>query len=120
MTAKSASLKTDIEELEKQVAASTASLDESTAIRAKEAGEFFDFEKDSIQNTESVKGAIMAIGKVHGEALDQQSLMQVKTLLRKHLKTHHRMLRKASRNLALIQEPLDSEVNSLLQQAGEA
>merc|ERR1719321_310372 len=120
MTAKSASLKTDIEELEKQVAASTASLDESTAIRAKEAGEFFDFEKDSIQNTESVKGAIMAIGKVHGEALDQQSLMQVKTLLSKHLTSHRHMFRKSSKHLALIQEPVESEVNSLLQQAGEA
>merc|ERR1719313_1982333 len=76
MTAKSASLKTDLEELDKQVAASTASLEESTALREKEAAEFFAFEKDSIQNTESVKGAIMAIGKVHGDALDQQSLMQ--------------------------------------------
>merc|ERR1719389_1214400 len=62
LTAKAASLKTDIEELEKQVAASTASLDESTALREKESAEFFAFEKDSIQNTESVKGAIMAIG----------------------------------------------------------
>jgi hypothetical protein len=120
MTAKSASLKTDIEELEKQVAASKASLDESTAIREKESSEFFDFEKDSIVNTESVKGAIMAIGKVHGEALDQQSLMQVKSLLRKHLTAHRRMFTKTSSKLALIQEPVESEVNSLLQQAGEA
>merc|ERR1719191_573998 len=36
MTAKSASLKADIEALDKQVAASTASFDESTAMRAKE------------------------------------------------------------------------------------
>lgn len=120
MTAKSASLKTDIEELEKQVAASQESLDTSTAIREKESAEFFDFEKDSIQNTESVKGAIMAVGKVHGEALDQQSLMQVKTLLSKHLTAHRHMFRKSSKHLALIQEPVESEVNSLLQQAGEA
>merc|ERR1719217_1257852 len=51
MTAKSASLKTDLEELAKQVAASTTSLEESTAIREKEAAEFQAFEKDSIQNT---------------------------------------------------------------------
>jgi len=120
MTAKSASLKTDIAELEKQVAASEASLSESTAIRDKESKEFFEFEKDSIQNTESVKGAIMAIGKVHGEALDQQSLMQVKSLLRKHLITHRRTFTKSSKRLALIQEPVESEVDSLLQQSGEA
>merc|ERR1719380_133863 len=83
MTAKSASLKTDIEELTKQVAASTASLEESTAIREKESSEFFATEKDSIVNTEQVKGAIMTLGKVHGSALDQQSLMQVTSLLKK-------------------------------------
>lgn len=120
MTAKSASLKTDIEELEKQVAASEASLAEQTAIREKDAAEFFDFEKDSIVNTEAVKGAIMTLGKVHGDALDQQSLMQVRSILKKHLKSHKRMLTKSSKHLALIQEPAVSEVDSLLQQAGEA
>eukprot|EP00746_Dinoflagellata_sp_MGD_P161517 gnl/MRDRNA2_/MRDRNA2_88700_c0_seq1.p1 gnl/MRDRNA2_/MRDRNA2_88700_c0~~gnl/MRDRNA2_/MRDRNA2_88700_c0_seq1.p1 ORF type:complete len:654 (+),score=244.27 gnl/MRDRNA2_/MRDRNA2_88700_c0_seq1:78-2039(+) len=117
-TAKSASLKTEIEELTKQVEASEASLAESTAIREKDAAEFFDFEKDSIVNTEAVKGAIMTLGKVHGSALDQQSLMQVRSLLRKHLTTHKH---KSSKHLALIQEePAVSEVDSLLQQAGEA
>jgi hypothetical protein len=114
-TAKSASLKTEIEELKKQVEAGEASLAESTAIREKEAGEFFDFEKDNIVNTEQLKGAIMTLGKVHGDALNQQSLMQVRSLLRKHLTMHKR---KSSKNLALIQEP--DEVDSLLQQAGEA
>merc|ERR1719456_1015241 len=55
-TSKSASLKADIEQLTAQVAASTASLNTATAIREKEASEFFDMEKDSIQNTESLKG----------------------------------------------------------------
>jgi len=119
-TAKSASLKTEIEELTKQVEASEASLAESTAIREKDAAEFFDFEKDSIVNTEAVKGAIMTLGKVHGDALNQQSLMQVRSLLRKHLKTHKRMFSKSSPHLALIQEQPESEVDSLLQQAGEA
>merc|ERR1719359_2803103 len=106
LTAKSASLKTDIEELKKQVAASTASLEESTAIREKESSEFFSFEKDSIQNIESTKGAIMAIGKVHGESLSQESLMQVKQVLRKHLAETHRMMSRTPKNhLALIQEP---------------
>jgi hypothetical protein len=94
-TAKSASLKTDLEELDKQVAASTASLAESTAIREKEAAEFHASELDAIQNIESLKGALMALGKVHGEAslaqLDQQSLAQVKQLLKHHLEEHMAM-----------------------------
>merc|ERR1719197_2020949 len=77
-TAKSASLKTDLEELAKQVATSTASLAESTALREKEAAEFHASELDAIQNTESLKSALMTLGKVHGEAslaqLDQPSL----------------------------------------------
>jgi hypothetical protein len=122
LTAKSASLKTDIEELKKQVAASTSSLEESTAIRDKESGEFFANEKDSIQNIESVKGAVMALGKVHGESLSQESLMQVKQVLKKHLAATHRMMtRSQKKHLALIQEPsTESEVDSLLQQAGRA
>merc|ERR1719388_592422 len=60
----------------------------------------------------------MTLGKVHGDALDQQSLMQVRSLLRKHLSTHKN--KKSSRHLARIQEPAVSEVDSLLQQAGEA
>jgi len=120
LTAKSASLKTDIEELTKQVAASTDSLATSTALREKEAGEFQAFEVDHIQNMESLKGALMKLGKVHGDALDQQSLMQVKQILRKHIDKHRRMFSGAQKKLALIQEPVDSEVEALLQQSGEA
>jgi len=122
LTAKSASLKTDIEELKKSVAASTASLEESTAIREKESSEFFAFEKDSIQNIESTKGAVMALGKVHGDSLSQESLMQVKQVLRKHLAETHRMMSRTPKNhLALIQEPsTEAEVEALLQQSGEA
>jgi len=94
-TAKSASLKSDLEELDKQVAASTASLAESTAMREKEAAEFHASELDAIQNIESLKGALMALGKVHGEAslaqLDQPSLAKVKQLLKHHLVEHMAM-----------------------------
>eukprot|EP00746_Dinoflagellata_sp_MGD_P160701 gnl/MRDRNA2_/MRDRNA2_87576_c0_seq1.p1 gnl/MRDRNA2_/MRDRNA2_87576_c0~~gnl/MRDRNA2_/MRDRNA2_87576_c0_seq1.p1 ORF type:complete len:655 (+),score=233.85 gnl/MRDRNA2_/MRDRNA2_87576_c0_seq1:75-2039(+) len=120
LTAKSASLSTDISELKKQVAASTTSLEESTAIREKEAGEFQAFEVDHIQNMEGLKGALMKLGKIHGDALDQQSLMQVKQILRKHFDKHRRMFSGAQKKLALIQEPVESEVDSLLQQSGEA
>merc|ERR1719446_1743211 len=120
MTAKSASLKTDIDELTKQVETATSSLATSTSIREKEAAEFQAFEVDHIQNMESLKGALMKLGKVHGAALDQQSLMQVKQILRKHLDKHRRMFAGAQKKLALIQEPVESEVDSLLQQSGEA
>merc|ERR1719335_1199114 len=120
LTAKSASLKTDLEELAKQVAASTTSLEESTAIRAKESAEFQAFEKDHIVNMESLKGALMKLGKIHGDALDQQSLMQVKQILRKHFEKHRRMFAGAQKKLALIQEPVEDEVEALLQQSGEA
>merc|ERR1719386_630561 len=83
-TAKSASLKADIADLTKQVAIATDSLATQTALREKEAGEFQAFEVDNIQNTESLKGAIMTLGKVHGGALNQQSMMQVKQLIKKH------------------------------------
>jgi len=118
LTAKAASLTSDLAELEKSVAASTKSLDESTAIREKEAGEFHAMEKDSIVNTEQIKGAIMTLGKVHGAALDQQSLMQVKQLLKKQRETHRRMFKGKKQAMSLMQEP--DEVDSLLQQAGEA
>jgi len=108
LTAKSASLKTDIEELKKQVAASTASLEESTAMREKESSEFFAFEKDSIQNIESTKGAIMALSKVHGSSsLSQESLMQVKQVLKKQFAATHRTMSRSQNRAAmsLIQEP---------------
>merc|ERR1719158_2641018 len=118
LTAKSASLTSDIAELKKSVAASTASLDESTAIREKEAAEFHAFEKDNIVNTEQLKGAIMTLGKVHGDALDQQSLMQVKQILEKQRENHRRMFKGKKLSMSLLQDPVESEVDSLLQQSG--
>jgi len=124
LTAKSASLKADIEDLTKQVASATASLDTSTSMREKEAAEFHAFEKDSIVNTESIKGAIQRLGKVHGAALDQQSLMQIKQILTKHWEAHHRMLKgkfgSKKLQMSLVQEPVESEVDALLQQSGHA
>lgn len=47
--------------------------------------------------------------------------MQVKQLLKKHLWSHHRTFAgaKSKGRLSLMQEPVESEVDSLLQQAGE-
>merc|ERR1719389_1348950 len=82
LTAKSAQLKTDIEEAKKQVAAAETSLEEATSIREKESNEFFESEKDAIQNIESVKGAVMALSKTQeGAALDQESYLQIRHVL---------------------------------------
>merc|ERR1719262_1299073 len=93
----------------------TASMEESTAIRAKEANEFQEFEKDNIVNTEQLKGAIMTLGKVHGAALDQQSLMQVKQLLKKQRDNHRRMFKGKKLSMSLLQDPVEAEVDSMLQ-----
>merc|ERR1719299_141402 len=54
-TAKSAQLKSDLASLEKSIADSQGSLDESTALREKEAAEFHANEKDAVQNIASLK-----------------------------------------------------------------
>lgn len=119
-TAKSAQLKTDIEEAKKQVAAAETSLEEATSIREKESNEFFESEKDAIQNIESVKGAVMALSKTQeGAALDQESYMQIKHVLQRHFASHRRYLQESSKQrklvMSLLQTP-ESDGAALLQQ----
>merc|ERR1719428_2581485 len=63
-TAKSAQLKVDIENLNKQVAQQTDSLATSTALREKEAAEFHAYEKDTVQTIASVGTAVQRLEKV--------------------------------------------------------
>lgn len=120
LTAKSAQLKTDIEELTKQVAAAETSLEEATSIREKESNEFFESEKDAIQNIESVKGAVMALSKTQeGAALDQESYMQIKHVLQRHFAAHRGYLQQSSKKgklvMSLLQTP-ESDGAALLQE----
>jgi len=117
LTAKSAQLKTDIEETGKQLAAAEASLEEASTIREKESGEFFAGEKDSIQNIESVKGAVMALGKTQNAALSQESLMQVRAILRKHMDHHKNMFASKQRRfvMSLLQQPDGADTAAFLQ-----
>merc|ERR1719421_2777681 len=120
-TAKSAQLKTDIENLKAQVEQQENSLAESTSLREKEAGEFHAYEKDAVQNIASVKTAVQRLEKVQ-----PSSLIVVKQLLRRHFQKNRQMLaemlspKQHKLVLSLIQQPEDVEsADALLQQSGE-
>merc|ERR1719171_747552 len=108
LTAKSAQLETEIEKLNKDIAKNTAALEQATEIRDKESAEFQAEEKDMMASAASLGGAVEALGKAHpGAALPQESLMQVRAVLRRHLDKHHQMfahLKKHRVVMALLQE----------------
>jgi len=66
LTARSSELATTIEELNAQYAADKKALDEATALREKQLGEFHGMEKDSIQALENLKAAIEVLAKHQG------------------------------------------------------
>jgi len=59
-------LGTEIEALKKQIAEDTAALKQATALREKEAGEFRDEEKATVQAITNLKNAISVLGKHQG------------------------------------------------------
>jgi len=86
--AKNAQLTTDVAQLKKEVADNSASLDQATALRTKESGEFQTDEKDAIASIGSLKNAVMTLGK-HNEGsslVQRETLVQLTTMLRRHMK----------------------------------
>merc|ERR1712157_619458 len=71
LTASSARLNTEINILEKEVAANQEALDQATAIREKELAEFNAEEKDLLQSISALKSAVTVLSKHHGGALLQ-------------------------------------------------
>jgi len=67
-SAKFGEMSTMIEALKKQISEDTTSLKEATAIREKEAAEFYETKKDLIQSTTNVKMAIQVLSKHHSAA----------------------------------------------------
>merc|ERR1719277_407492 len=65
-TAASAELNTGIKNLEKEVAANQAALDQATAIREKQLAEFNAEEKDLLESISALKAAITVLSKHHG------------------------------------------------------
>lgn len=87
-TSKSASLKVDLETLEKEIKENRDAQAESTAIRGKEAAEFHEDEKNAIQSITGLKDAVTVLSKANGQRvieLPQESLIQVRKVLSEHL-----------------------------------
>merc|ERR1719326_344606 len=70
-TGASSKLNTEIENLEKELAANTDALDKATAVRQKELAEFNAEEKSSLSTIASLKGAVGALAKHHDSAFLQ-------------------------------------------------
>jgi len=86
--AKNAQLTTDVAQLKKEIAENTAALEQSTALRTKEAAEFNTEEKDAIASIGSLKNAVMTLGK-HNEGsslMQRHALVQLTSVLRRHMK----------------------------------
>merc|ERR1719214_310614 len=71
LTANSARLNTEIKNLEKEVAANQAALDQATSIRQKQLAEFNAEEKDLLESISALKSAIIVLSKHHGGSLLQ-------------------------------------------------
>jgi len=83
--AKAMEAEVTIKQLEKEVAENSEALSKAIEVRAKEQDEFRTGEKDLIQSIASLKNAIQMMSKVQ---LSQESLLQVKNIIRNHMQKH--------------------------------
>jgi len=121
-TAKGKQLETDIKNLKAETAANTAALDEATAVREKELAEFNQNEKDTISALQSLKGALVTLGKHNkGSAfIQKEALSHLTHTLRSHLNSKPSLMTHAVAPhqrrllLSLLQQP--EGFVSLLQQ----
>jgi len=77
LAATSASLKVEIQQLEKELKENQESMGEQTEIRAKELAEFRAEETDGVASITGMKNALTALSRPHG-ALTQEVLLQMK------------------------------------------
>merc|ERR1719428_11552 len=106
-TSKKSQLETELEKLAADIAKQTSALEQATAIRNKENAEFAADQNEMTAYATSLKGAVEALGAAHpGAALSQATLMQIRTVLRKHADLHQKMFGKKQHqaSLSLIQE----------------
>merc|ERR1719327_2238600 len=121
-TAKGKQLDTDIKNLKAETAANTAALEEATAVREKELAEFNQNEKDTISALQSLKGALVTLGKHNkGSAfIQKEALSHLTHTLRSHLNSKPSLMTHAVAPhqrrllLSLLQQP--EGFVSLLQQ----
>jgi len=95
LTANSARLGTEIKNLEKEVAANQAALDQATAIRQKQLAEFNAEEKDLLESISALKAAVVVLSKHHPNSLLQMPhshLLGVAASLQHEMQKHSSML----------------------------
>merc|ERR1719165_25613 len=116
LTANSARLSTEIKNLEKEVAANQAALDQATSIRQKQLAEFNAEEKDLLESISALKAAIVVLSKHHGGSLLQIPHSHISGLaaslqheLEKHAAILNGVLSSSERSVmsAFIQAPQD-------------
>jgi hypothetical protein len=116
LTASSARLGTEIKNLEKEVAANQAALDQATAIREKQLAEFNAEEKDLLESVSALKAAITVLSKHHGGSFLQMPrghVLGVAATLQHEMQRHEALLKgtltRAERKIAaaFIQSPGD-------------
>jgi len=85
-TAKSAKLTTEIEAVTEEVSKNEEALNQATAIREKELGEFNAEEKDVMQSIQALGNAVEVLGRQHSA----EALLSVQRVLKQHL--HHKAI----------------------------
>merc|ERR1719191_731223 len=114
LTANSARLSTEIKNLEKEVAANQAALDQATAIRQKQLAEFNGEEKDLLESISALKAAVTVLSKHHSMLqVPRSHMLGVAATLQHELSKHDSLLRgvltpSARRTIgAFVQSPED-------------
>merc|ERR1719375_1631011 len=135
LTAKSSQLKTDIKTLKSQIAENEASLAEETEIRAKDATEFHNNKLDATQAIGNLKAAVIALSKHHEGALTQETLLQVKQVLKSvhrpelfhtlgmpaaHVKVVASLLQESSSSRTLSSAPQSGAIFGIMKQMKES
>jgi len=108
LTAKSAQLSTDIQDLEAEIADNQDALGTATSLREKALEEFTSEEKDLLQSVQALKDAVVVLGKHH--AAPEEELLSIAALIKHQMHVHGKMLRHAA-----IDDGMQNKVVSMLQ-----
>lgn len=119
MTAKSTQLDSEIEELTTEVAEKSESLDKASKIRAKEAAEFHTEEMNMMQSIGNLKAAVITLKKTQEGALTQESLLQVRQLVRKQHQNLMSLLQREDDTASASYEPASGAIFGIIKQMKE-
>jgi len=100
LSAKAAELKTNVGQLNKEIAANKAALAQATSVREKENSEFNQDEKDMMQSIQAMQNAVFVLGKHHESFLQMPStsLVEVRVAVQ-HILSKHAVLAPSKRSL---------------------